>query len=53
MILVNLFVGIICDALAAAQEDSVEDGTPDFFPILSGAIGNIKNNRGKSFVLRN
>ena len=54
MIMINLFVGIICDAFAAVGEegeDEEEDGPPtDFVPALFNAVGNARSKQSKTFA---
>ena len=52
MIMINLFVGIICDTMAAVgeeEEEEEEGGAPtDFVPALLNAVGNAKYKQSKN-----
>ena len=48
LIMINLFVGIICDTMAAVgeEEQEEEEGVPtDFIPALFSAAVNVKSNQ--------
>ena len=50
MILINLFVGIICDTMAAVgeEEQEEEEGAPtDFVPTLFSAAANATSKQSK------
>ena len=47
MILINLFVGIICDAFAAAgEDDDEEEDGPSVFPFMFNVVTNLRSNNG-------
>lgn len=51
MILINLFVGIICDTFAAVgEEEDDEEETPGLFPFMANAITNLRSNNGKLLI---
>ena len=52
MIMINLFVGIICDAYAGVcEEEDTEEDPIDFVPALFSAVENAKSNKRKWTIL--
>ena len=52
MIMINLFVGIICDTMAAVgeeepEDEEEEDGLQDFIPTIVDAVGNVKSKQSE------
>ena len=56
MIMINLFVGIICDTMAAVgeEEEGEDEGGPpkDFIPALFNAVGNAKSKQSEYQISR-